>query len=293
MNPSVSIVLPTYNRAHIISKAIDSVLNQTYCDFELIIVDDCSTDNTKSLIDNYEDERIHYVRCPENMGAAGARNFGATFSNAPYLAFQDSDTVWTKEKLEKQLEYLYKNPTFSLCFHPYYQIEHDKKKIEPNPDSLNTLSPHIFFDLLTSPMIGTPTILMKTDVFRSVCGFLATLKSHEDYEFSLRVAKDFKIGFLKEPMLYSYHPDEGINFNYHEILRTNFYILNLYHDIIAQNPPIENRQLERLFYYTILGNEGQYFFDELAQYALATGHKNLYYDYEKTYNNIREQLANE
>lgn len=293
MNPSVTIVLPTYNRAHIISKSIDSVLNQTYRDFELIIVDDCSTDNTKSLIDNYGDERIHYVRCPENIGAAGARNFGVSFCSSPYLAFQDSDTVWTNDKLEKQMLYLQENPTFSLCFHPYVQIEQGKKIIEPNPNVLNTLSPHIFFDLLMSPMIGTPTILMKTYVFRSVHGFLATLRSHEDYEFSLRVAKDFEIGFLKEPMLYSFHPDEGINFNYHEILRTNFYVLNLYRDMIAKNPSIENRQLERLFYYTILGNEGQFFFDELAQYALATGHKKLYYDYEKTYNNIREQLANE
>lgn len=293
MNPSVSIVLPTYNRAHIISKAIDSVLNQTYRDFELIIVDDCSTDNTKSLIDNYEDERIHYVRCPENMGAAGARNFGAFTSVAPYLAFCDSDTVWAVDKLERQMNFMSEHPDISLVFHSFLSIQEDQQILEPNQERLSSLSVSIFYDLLFGPLIDTPTILMRTDIFRNMEGFLGSLKSHEDYEFSLRVAKDYKIGHLMEPLLFSYHVDTGVNSNYHEILRTNFYILNLYSDIISAHSDMEAAQLERLFYYTLLGNEGQYFFDELAQYALATGHKNLYYDYEKTYNNIREQLANE
>lgn len=290
MNPNVSIVLPTYNRAHILSKAIDSVLSQTYANFELIVTDDCSTDDTKRLIDSYTDKRLHYVHCPRNMGAAGARNFGAAFSCAPFLAFQDSDTVWSADKLERQMNYMSEHPDISLVFHSFLSIKEAQKILEPNQKRLASLSTSIFNDLLFGPLVDTPTILMHTEIFRHCQGFLETLKSHEDYEFSLRVAKDFKIGHLMEPLLHSYHTENGVNSNYREILRANFYILNLYSDIISSHPDMEAAQLERLFYYTLVGNEGQYFFDELASYVIATDHRNLYYDFEKKYNAIRDQL---
>lgn len=291
MNPNISIILPTYNRAHIIKQAIDSVLSQTYSDFELIIVDDCSTDSTKELIDSYTDDRIRYVYSQQNLGAAGARNLGVSYAKAPYLAFQDSDTVWHPDKLSRQLQYLSEHPSVSLVAHSFWVMD-KTTQLEPNQERLSNLSSHhIFTDLLMGPLVDTPTILMHTDVFHELNGFLDTLRSHEDYEFSLRVARNYEIGFLSEPLLHSYHTDIGVNANYHEILRTNFYILNLYKDTISTNSAIETAQLERLFYYTLLGNDGQYFFDELTTYVIATGHRDLYYNYEKLYNNIREQIS--
>lgn len=292
MNPMVSIILPTYNRAHILRKSIDSVLAQTYTDFELIIIDDCSTDNTKVLIDEYKDERIKYFYSEQNLGAASARNLGASKASAPYLAFQDSDTVWYPNKLELQLEYFKNHPDVSLVFHSYF-LEGTKRILEPNQDHLSQLNLHnIFLDLLQKPLIGTPTILMSIEAFHRLGGFNESLKSHEDYEFSLRIAKHYKIGTITAPLATAYQLSNSVNTNYHEILRTNFYILNLYTDLIAANISIETAFVERLFYYTILGNEGQYFFDELVPYVLKTNHRELYFDYEKKYNEIREQLSN-
>ena len=288
--PDISIILPTYNRAHIVSNAIDSVLKQTFRDFELIIVDDCSTDHTKDLIASYTDSRISYLCTDNNSGAAAARNYGAITAAAPYLAFCDSDVVWAVDKLERQMNYMSDHPDASLVFHSFFSIQGNQTILEPDQKRLPSLSTHIFFDLLMAPLIDTPSILMRTEVFKRTGGFLETLKSHEDYEFSLRVAKDYEIGHLPESLLYSYHVDAGVNSNYHEILKTNFYILNLYMDIISAHPDIEAAQMERLFYYTILGNDGQYFFDQLAPYVTATGHPDLYYKYEKKYNDIREQL---
>lgn len=286
MNPTVSIILPTYNRAHIIKSSIDSVLAQTYADFELIIADDASTDHTKEVIDSYSDDRIRYIRAQKNSGAAAARNLGAAIAQGIYLAFQDSDTIWLPEKLEKQVDYLAHHPNISLVFHSFLSLEGEKKVLEPNPNRLINLSTHMFYQLLEGPLMGPPTMLMYTDVFRKTGGFLESLTSHEDYEYSLRVARDYEIGFLTEPLLYSLHPDTGINYNYHEILRTNFYILKKYQTIISADARLEAAQAERLFYYAVLGNDGQYFFDEFADYVLATGHRKIYDDYLNLYQRL-------
>lgn len=89
----VSIIIPTYNRGYIIKKSIDSVLHQTYEDFELIIVDDGSTDGTKQLIDEYEDDRIKYYSYEHNKGVVYARNYGMKMAKGDCIVFQDSDDI--------------------------------------------------------------------------------------------------------------------------------------------------------------------------------------------------------
>jgi len=96
----ISVIMPTYNRARTLKRAIDSVLAQTYSDIELIVVDDCSTDNTKDIVDKYSDERLRYVRLKKNSGACVARNVGIEKAKGEYIAFQDSDDYWEKEKIE-------------------------------------------------------------------------------------------------------------------------------------------------------------------------------------------------
>ena len=108
LTPKVSIILPTYNRAYIIEKGINSLLNQTYQDFEIIIVDDGSTDNTEEIIKKLQekDKRIKYIKLKTNKGAATARNIGIKAARGEYIAFQDSDDEWMHEKLEKQVKVL-------------------------------------------------------------------------------------------------------------------------------------------------------------------------------------------
>lgn len=101
---TVSVIIPTYNREFCIERAIHSVLNQSFTDFELIVVDDASNDNTANIIHQFKDDRIHYVKHPKNKGASAARNTGIRLAKGEYIALLDSDDEWHPEKLVLQLE---------------------------------------------------------------------------------------------------------------------------------------------------------------------------------------------
>jgi len=99
---TVSVIIPTYNRAHLVGRAIRSVLNQTYQDFEIIVVDDCSTDNTEEIVKGFNDHRIRYMRHDRNRGGSAARNTGIKASQGKYIAFLDSDDEWLLKKAESR-----------------------------------------------------------------------------------------------------------------------------------------------------------------------------------------------
>ena len=109
MNELVSVIMPSYNTARFIKEAIESVLNQTYQNFEIIIVDDCSTDNTDEVIAAITDERIKYIKNQKNSGAAISRNRALREARGKWIAFLDSDDVWLPEKLEKQIAFMEEN----------------------------------------------------------------------------------------------------------------------------------------------------------------------------------------
>lgn len=104
--PLISVIIPSYNRAFILTDAINSVLLQTYKNIELLFVDDCSTDNTEEIVKNITDSRFHYIRLEKNSGACTARNRGIKEAKGDYIAFNDSDDQWHIDKLEKQLSFL-------------------------------------------------------------------------------------------------------------------------------------------------------------------------------------------
>lgn len=130
--PEVSVILPTYNRSKTLDRAIRSVLSQTYKDFELIVVDDGSTDNTEALIKNIIllDKRVKYLKLQTNSDVCKARNTGILASSGKYIAFQDSDDEWLPEKLMKQVEIIKTQPEdvgMVYCF--MYYITDDSKRI--------------------------------------------------------------------------------------------------------------------------------------------------------------------
>jgi len=100
----ISVIIPTYNRRDKVTYAVKSVLDQTYSNIEVIIIDDASTDNTEAEIKKIKDDRIRYIYLEKNHGAAGARNVGIKEANGTYIAFQDSDDIWEKEKLQMQID---------------------------------------------------------------------------------------------------------------------------------------------------------------------------------------------
>ena len=115
----VSIIIPTYNRANVLPASIQSVLQQTDADFELLVIDDGSDDNTDTVVESMNDARIRYLKMPANKGVAAARNEGIRQAKYDYIAFQDSDDYWMPDKLEKQMTFMTQNPETGLLYCPY------------------------------------------------------------------------------------------------------------------------------------------------------------------------------
>lgn len=124
----VSIIMPTYNCAKFIGETIKSVIAQTYSNFELIIVDDCSKDNTKDVVNSFDDERIKYHRLEKNSGAAVARTTAMNMAKGKYMAFLDSDDLWMENKLERQLKFM-KDNNYNITCTAYEQVNEDGESL--------------------------------------------------------------------------------------------------------------------------------------------------------------------
>ncbi len=127
-NELVSIIMPTYNCAKFIGETIKSVIAQTYSNFELIIVDDCSKDNTKDVVNSFDDERIKYYKLEKNSGAAVARTTAMNMAKGKYMAFLDSDDLWMENKLEHQLKFM-KDNNYNITCTAYEQVNEDGESL--------------------------------------------------------------------------------------------------------------------------------------------------------------------
>lgn len=127
-NELVSIIMPTYNCVKFIGETIKSVIAQTYSNFELIIVDDCSKDNTKDVVNSFDDERIKYYKLEKNSGAAVARTTAMNMAKGKYMAFLDSDDLWMENKLEHQLKFM-KDNNYNITCTAYEQVNEDGESL--------------------------------------------------------------------------------------------------------------------------------------------------------------------
>ncbi|PIQ89482.1 MAG: hypothetical protein COV72_02955 [Candidatus Omnitrophica bacterium CG11_big_fil_rev_8_21_14_0_20_42_13] len=203
----VSVIIPTHNCARYLPEAIDSVLNQTYQDFEIIVVDDGSTDNTKTIIEEYIDKfpgKIHYLY-QEHRGPGSARNLGIKKSSGEYIAFQDSDDLWLPEKMKKQINLLEQDIEIKLVFSDMQQRNENKivNKSYLNEKGLcdNIQGENLSLELAKANFIFTPTVIVKKNVFSTVGLFNEDYRIGEDYDMWLRIAKRFKINIINEPLV--------------------------------------------------------------------------------------------
>ena len=199
MNKLVSIIIPTWNRGYCLKQSIDSILSQTYKNFEIIIIDDNSTDNTENLIKSIDDSRIRYFRNESNCGAGKSRNIGVRQAKGELIAFHDSDDIWHNDKLEKQLILLEKDHKLDFVFSWYQVINNNHITLQIKPSELEKNK--VFDCLLAENFIGTPTMLMKKTVFEKIGGFDESLKTLEDWEFALRISEKFKVSFVDEVLV--------------------------------------------------------------------------------------------
>ena len=183
MNDLVSIIMPSYNTAGYISETIESVLAQTYANWELIIVDDCSADNTDEVVKPYlTDERIKYLKNEKNSGAAVSRNYALREAKGKWIAFLDSDDLWLPEKLEKQIAFMEKNG---------YKFTYTDYKIKLNGKWLpyiftgpNIVNKRIMYDYC---YFSTITVMYDRDFVGLIQ--IAPLKKNNDYAMWLKIIK--------------------------------------------------------------------------------------------------------
>lgn len=223
---TISVILPTYNRANYIKDAIESVLNQTYRNIELLIIDDGSTDNTQAVIEHYlKDNRIRYIK-QKNSGAAAARNKGLELSKGKYVAFLDSDDIWEKDKLEIQIEVMNTLPDVAIVFSDFsakrqdgliekshirtYFMVLDTYKLSYGDvfSHRNTLKNgekvywgDIYKTMIFGNIILTSTTLFRQEVFNSAGVFDINYKTLEDYDLFLKLTKGFTAAFIDKPII--------------------------------------------------------------------------------------------
>lgn len=208
IKPVISVVLPTYNRENVISRAVESVLCQTYENIELIIVDDGSSDNTKEIIENYKD-KIKYIK-QDNAGASSARNNGIRQSQGEYIAFLDSDDQWNCNKLQLQYEFFTSNDVALVSTGSNTYLEDGSlKKIYPS--KINTKPIKSFKDVFIHPYLGTPTVMVKRNAILSEGGFDETLRTAEDIDLFLRISSHNKIGYIDKNLVNIYLSSDGLS----------------------------------------------------------------------------------
>ncbi len=211
--PRVSAAIITHNRAHYLPGAIDSILGQTFRDFELIVVDDGSTDATSDIVAPYLD-RIRYVR-QENRGKAAARNAAVQLAEGDLIAFCDSDDAWVPDRLERQLDALERRPDVGMV---HGQVELVDADLRPLP-AQNAAHRELFSaahrrgasyaSYAFNCRCMSSTILVRREVFDTV-GLYDCDLAIEDYDFYLRLLLDFDLHFMDGPPLaiYRVHPDK-------------------------------------------------------------------------------------
>lgn len=194
-SPFFSVIIPTYNRKTLLKTALESVLDQTFDDFEVVIIDDGSTDNTNKMIERYEDKRIKYIH-QDNHGVAHARNRGIENSEGKFIAFLDSDDKWVRQKLQRACDYINECPAISI-FHTeevWYKggklLNQKKKHMKP--------SGHVYKYALPLCCISISTAVINKKVFNDVGLFDESLPACEDYDFWLRATHKYEVKLIKE-----------------------------------------------------------------------------------------------
>jgi glycosyltransferase involved in cell wall biosynthesis len=194
--PLVSVIIPTYNRGWILKEAVESVLSQTYENYELIVVDDGSTDNTRLLLRSFKDIRLV---SQENKGVSAARNRGIEAATGDYLAFLDSDDLWLPEKLDSQMAFFHAHPDAMICQTQETWIRNGRRI---NPKKRHYKASGMFFERSLELCLVSPSaVVIKKDLLGRVGQFDEDLPACEDYDLWLRIGARYPVFLVDKPLV--------------------------------------------------------------------------------------------
>ena len=212
---TVSVIVPTYNRGEHLKRTIGSVLNQRFDDFELIVVDDASTDDTKAVVDEFDDPRIRYLAHRDNKGGSAARNTGIKASKGEYIAFLDDDDEWHPDKLGHQITHLERrSDDWVAAYCDYRTVRHGTGKRlryivsdfltgtsdpQRKPEGGEEVIPAVL--AMDLSLGGASTLVVKRSVVEQLGGFDPDFPRHQDWEFLLRLLHIGKLAYIDEPLV--------------------------------------------------------------------------------------------
>jgi glycosyltransferase involved in cell wall biosynthesis len=212
----VSVLIPTYNRGHILGQALQSVLNQTYQDFEILVVDDGSSDDTVDVLKSFPDERIRYFRHPQNRGCSAAYNTGISLAEGTFVATLDSDDSWMPNYLERQVGFLTRHPEIGAAFSDL-EIVADTHTIpsltglmrafpklwqrQPSAEEFAFNQSEMYVCLLEEIPIKPSACVVRRTVFGEVGVFNEAWPSGTDWDLFLRMSRAFSFGYINLPLV--------------------------------------------------------------------------------------------
>lgn len=213
--PHFSIIIPLYNKAPYVRKTVESVLGQTFVDYELLIIDNGSNDGSSEIVAGFTDSRIRIFRLEENVGVSNARNKGVSLSTAPYITFLDADDWWEPTFLEEMRGLIERHPDAGIYGTGYYIVKNSKKRLAPIGVDENFTEGEINYCAVYTKTLCMPltsiSVAIPRAVFDESGGFKPHLKLGEDFDLWIRIALRHKAVLLNKP-LSNYNQDVDITY---------------------------------------------------------------------------------
>ena len=233
-NINIDIIIPNYNKSQYLEECINSVVSQTFKNWKLYIVDDFSTDNSLQVIDKYNTvNNINIIKLKKNKGPAFCRNLGVRISSSPYISFLDSDDLWVKNKLEKQITFMTKNK-FSFTFSDYYWFKNINSKDYKSTQISNSLS---FRKFLNNSSINSSTMILKRDIIKNT---RFKNVNHEDYLFKCDILRSGVVAYkINDKLAYyriiktSRSSNKFVNLFYLWKINSKYNKLNFFKNLIS------------------------------------------------------------
>ena len=209
--PIISIIMNCYNGEAFLNEAINSITKQTFENWELIFFDNNSIDKSEKIAKSFKDSRIKYFKSDRLLNLYDARNLAVKKTNGDYISFLDTDDMWTKDKLEKQINFIKKNSNYKILYSNYYVLKNNEKKIMYK----NELpSGFITQKLLDFYGIGINTVFLDKSIFEQY-NFKKDLNIIGDFDFFIQTSKKFQIGYISDPLtFYRIHENSFTKKNY-------------------------------------------------------------------------------
>jgi len=277
MKKLVSVVIPTFNRAIFLDRSIKSVLQQTYQNFELIIINDGSTDETEEKVKEYQklDKRIIYIKNKKNQGPSAARNIGIKSARGEFIAFLDDDDEWLPTKIEKQVHILESlPPQHALCFTAFWIVRGGEKTYSPDKELKaicydNKKIRERLLALLS--FIPQPSsILVRKECLFNVGLFDEKMSAFEDYDLFFKLSRRYFFKFIDSPLWYYHKTPNSLSSRIGEIcMKARIYLLNKHFDEIKKNKKILSNLYQEIGHFYMLKNK-----EKMAKNYFKKGIKN-------------------